>query len=339
MVGRFVRLSTAGSTRLYSCSVRLLLPPLLLLVAFACSHRGGTTLRIAVFRGEEFTPLAHALGHFQAENLTVEVLEVPSSSKAMEALFGGSVEAVAGGYDQAVRLAAEGRAAQSFTVLTVRSPLALVASPKSRVRALADLKGATIGVSAFSSSGNNLVNHLLARHGLTQQDVSIVATGGGHAVTVAAAEQGRLDAVVTLPASLAILKGRHAGLAVLADGTTPEGTRAIFGVDRYPAVCLMAEGRWLTANPDVARALARAMLRTLDWVRSHSAEEFREKLGRATGPPEELEGFRAAIASASPDGTMPDGGPEAVRDALAASAPTVKSVDLSSTYTAAYLPR
>lgn len=325
--------------RLYSIVVRRLLTALLVIAAAAGCNRSGSGLRIAVFRGEEFTPLAQALGHFQAEGLAVEIVEVPSSSKAMEALFGSSAEAVAGGYDQAVRLAAEGRQAQSFTVLTVRSPLALVASPKSSVRSLANLKGATIGVSAFGSSGNNMVNHLLARQGLSAKDVSIVATGGGHAVTVAAAEQGRLDAVVTLPASLAILRGRHPDLAILADGTTPEGTRQIFGVDQYPAVCLMAERRWLDSNPEAARRLARAMLRTLGWVRQHTAEEFRDKLGRGNGPAEEIEGFRAAVASCSPDGRMPRGGPEAVRDALAASTEAVKTLELSSTYTDAYLPR
>ncbi len=295
---------------------------------------GSHKTRIAVFRGEELTPLTQALGYFADERLDVEILEVPSSSKAMEALFGESVEAVAGGYDQAMRLAAEGRNPRSFLVLTVRSPLSLVASPKSKVRTIGALKGATVGVSAFGSSGHNLVNLLAARHGLAAGDLNVVATGGGHSVTVAAAEQGRLDAVVTLPASLSVLRARHPDLAVLADGTTAEGTRAIFGVDRYPAVCLMARGQWLDRNQDTARRLARAMRRTLDWVRSHTAEEFGSKLARA----DDIEGFRATIASVSPDGRMPSGGPEAVRDALAVSAPQVKQVNLAATYTEALVP-
>lgn len=312
--------------------MRAAIPALALLLA-ACG--GGThRTRIAIFRGEELTPLAQALGHFGAEGLDVEILDVPSSSKAMEALFGNSVEAVAGGYDQAIRLAAEGRSARSFMVLTVRSPLSLVASPKSKVRTFADLKGATVGVSAFGSSGHNLVNLLASRHGLALQDLNVVATGGGHSVTVAAAEQGRLDAVVTLPASLSILRARYPSLVVLADGTTAEGTRAIFGVDRYPAVCLMARGPWLEQNVDTARRLARAMRRTLDWVRTHTAEELRTRLGRA----DDLEGFRATIESASLDGKMPSGGPEAVRDAVGISAPRAKNVALSSTYSDAFLP-
>lgn len=301
----------------------------LLAAAFLAGCGGNSNgIRIAIFRGEELTPLAKALGYFELEGLAVEILEVPSSSKAMEALFGDSVEAVTGGYDQAIRLAAEGRQAVSFAVLTVRSPLSLVASPKSHVRKLADLKNATIGVSAFGSSGHNMVNLLLARNGLTPADVKIVATGGGHSVTVAAAEQGRLDAVVTLPASLSLLRSRYKDLAILADGTTPDGTRAIFGVDQYPAVCLMTRQPWLAGNPDRAKRLARAMLRTLDWTRSHTPEEFAAKLGR----PADVDAFRAVIDACSRDGRMPAGGPEAVRDMLAISEPRVKNVDLKATF-------
>lgn len=296
-------------------------------------HSASTT-RIAIFRGEELTPLAQALGHFQQEALKVEIIEVPSSSKAMEALFGGSVEAVAGGYDQAIRLAGEGRTAQSFLVLTTRSPLSMVASPKSpHIRGIRDLKGARVGVSAFGSSGHNMVNLLLARHGLTPDDVQVIPTGGGHAVTVAAAEHGRLDAVVTLPASLALLRGRHPGIVVLADGSTAEGTKQIFGVDEYPALALMAQASWLASNRETAIRLSRAMLRTLRWARAHSPEELRDKLGRTGGSPEELEGFRATIASCSADGKMPQGGPEAIRDALAASVPAISKTKPGGTFT------
>lgn len=313
-------------------------PAVLVSLCILAGCHSTSAIRIAIFRGEELTPLARALGYFRDEGLPVEIVEVPSSSKAMEALFGGSAEAVVGGYDQAIRLAAEGRTAQAFLVLTTRSPLSLVASPKSpQIRAIKDLKGAKVGVSAFGSSGHNMVNLLLARNGLAPGDVQIIPTGGGHAVTVAAVEHGRLEAVVTLPASLAILRGRFPGIVVLADGSTAEGTKQIFGVEQYPAVCLMAQAPWLAANGETARKLAQAMRRTLDWARGHSAEELRVKLGRA-GPAEELEAFKATIASCSPDGKMPAGGPEAVRDALRISAPAVSTSDVAGTYTNRFVP-
>ena len=291
-------------------------------------------VRIAIFRGEEMTPLAQALGHFAAAGLAVEVIELASTSKAMQALFGGSAEMVTGGYDHAIHLAAEGRQARSFVVLTTRSPLALVAAPRSRIRRIEELKGATVGISAFGSSGQHFVNYLLHRHGLSGQDVKFAITGGGHSVTVASIEQGRLDAVVTLPPSLAILRARIPDLAILANGTTIEGTREVFGVDQYPGVCVMAQASWIAANRDTVTRLAQAMRKTLTWVREHSAEQLQERLRNRAGLPEELEGLRATIASSSPDGRMPAGGPEAVREMLAASYPNVRSVDLSSTYTA-----
>jgi NitT/TauT family transport system substrate-binding protein len=319
-----------------SCKLKLALL-LTCLTLVGCSG-GGSKIRIAVFRGEELVPLAKSLGHFEKEGLDAEVNELASSSKAMEALLGGSVDAVAGGYDHAIRLASERRETQSFMVLSVRSPLALVASPKNaRIRAIGDLKGATVGVSAFGSSGNYFVNLLLSRNKLAQSDVNLIATGGGHAVTVAWAEQGRVDAIVTLPASLAILRTRHPEMVVLANGSTPEGSQAIFGVDAYPAISLMAQGAWLGQNETAARALTRAMLRTLRWVGEHSVEEFQMQLRGRSGQSEELEGLRATIATRSLDGRMPKGGPEAVRDLVAASAPQVRTVDVASTYTDRYL--
>jgi NitT/TauT family transport system substrate-binding protein len=303
----------------------LALPSLL-----ACCRRSPSSVRVAIFRGEEFTPLAQNLGYFDAEGLQVEVNEVASTSKAMQALFGDSADVVTGGYDHAIHLAAEGRTARSFVVLTARSPLALVAR---KIRRVEDLKGATVGISAFGSSGQHFVTYLLHRHGLSEKDVKFAATGGGHGVTVASLEHGELDAIVTLPPSLAILRARVPGLVILADGTSVEGTREVFGVDQYPGVSMMAKGEWLAANRDTAARLARAMRKTLAWVRAHSAEELQQRLRNRAGQPEELEGLRAAIASCSPDGRMPPGGPEAVREVLAASYPNIRSLDLSKTFT------
>lgn len=292
-------------------------------------------VRLAIFRGEEFTPLAAALGHFKAEGLDAEVNEVASTSKAMQALFGGSADVVTGGFDHAVHLAAEGRRARSFFVLTTRSPLALVASPRApHIRRVEDLKGATVGISAFGSSGQHFVAHLLARHGLNHQDVRFAVTGGGHSVTVASIEHGQVDAIVTLPASLAILRARVPKLAILADASSVDQSRRIFGVEAYPGVCMMAQAHWLAQNGGTARALGRAMTKTLSWMRTHSAEELQRQLRNRNGaPPEELEGLRATIAAASHDGRMPVGGPEAVRNLLASSYPGIGSLDLASTYT------
>lgn len=308
------------------------------LIASGCGSNG-QQVRIGVYRGEDLTPLTEALGHFAAEGLQVEVNELAGTSKAMEALFGGSVDVVAGGYDHAIRLATEGRAARSFMVMSVRSPLALVASPKTkRVRKVEDLKGSPVGVSAFGSSGNYFVEMLLSRHGLSRQDVQILATGGGHAVTVAWAEQGHVDAIVTLPASLSVLKSRHRDLVILANGTTAEGSKEVFGVESYPAICMMAKAEWLGLNGDKARALARAMRRTLDWIGDHSPEEFQTKLRGRSDSPEELEGLRAIIETRSRDGLMPEGGAEAIRDAVAVSVPAVRNVDVKSSFTNEFVP-
>lgn len=317
------------------CSRRELLAAMLAGGSSCAQRERLPRVRVAIFRGEEFTPLAAALGYFAAAGLPVEVNEVASTSKAMQALFGGSAEVVTGGFDHAVHLAAEGRLARSFVVLTRRSPLALVASPKSkkRIERVADLAGGTIGISAFGSSGQHFVTHLLAKHGVGANDVKFAVTGGGHSVTVASIEHGEMDAIVTLPASLAILRRRVPELRVLADATSAEGSRAVFGVEEYPGVAMMAQAAWLGTHREAASALAKAMVRTLGWVRSHSAAELQQRLRGGAGVEGELAGLEATIDAASMDGRMPKGGAEAVRAALASSYPSIRGLDLGPTYT------
>jgi NitT/TauT family transport system substrate-binding protein len=216
-----------------------------------------------------------------------------------------SADVVTGGYDHAIHLAAEGRRARSFNRAYDAVAACAGSFAHSPHRGSQGRHGGNFGV---GSSGQHFVNYLLHRHGLTEKDVKFAITGGGHGVTVASIEHNRLDAIVTLPPSLAILRARMPGLVILADGTSVEGAREVFGVDQYPAIAMMAQADWIGAHRDTVAGLARAMRKTLGWVRAHSAEELQQQLRNRAGQPEELEGLRATIASCSPDGRMPAGG-------------------------------
>jgi NitT/TauT family transport system substrate-binding protein len=147
-----------------------------------------------------------------------------------------------------------------------------------------------------------------------------------------------VDAAVMTDPALAVARARNPAIRILADTRTAEGVRAVFGIATYPASVLYSSAQWLAAHGDEAARLARALRRTLEWLRANPPEEIRRRLPQAfrSGDPEtDLEGLRNLQAMISPDGRMPPEAPEAVRKVLAVSLEAVRaaSLDLSKTYT------
>jgi NitT/TauT family transport system substrate-binding protein len=157
------------------------------------------------------------------------------------------------------------------------------------------------------------------------------------ATAVAAVERGQVDAATLFGSAITALQARHPDVIVLADTRTPEGLRAVFGVDDYPASCLLARQAWLDANPEAARKMARAVLKSLQWIRGHSAEEILAAVPaefHVGDPAAELAAIRLAKPMYSIDGRIDPKSAEAVKNVLAGSLEKVRgaNVDLSKTY-------
>jgi NitT/TauT family transport system substrate-binding protein len=130
---------------------------------------------------------------------------------------------------------------------------------------------------------------------------------------------------------------------ILADTRTPEGLRAVFGVDDYPASSLLARGEWLRAHPDTARRMAKAVLGTLAWINEHSPEEILAQVpreSRAGDVAAEIAAIKMAKPMYSVDGRIRPESAEAVRKVLAGSLDRVRDakIDLSRTFTNQFLP-
>jgi NitT/TauT family transport system substrate-binding protein len=278
------------------------------------------------------THFAQWLGYFHDEGVEVSISQIAGASKVLEAVVAGSAEVGGGVYEQTIQMAAEGREVVSF-VSMLRSPNFAIVG---RAKSAAELKGKVVGVSSPGSPSQFYVNHLLIASGVRPEDVSFAGVGMG-GTAVAALENGRVDEAVLFGSAItaAVSRGKY---EVLADSRTPEGLRKIFGVGDYPASCLLSRGEWLKANPDAARRVAKAVLRSLAWIRAHSAEEILAKVPaefRVGDPAAELEAIRAAKAMYSADGQIQGEMAEAVRKVLAESVPAVRDakIDLSRTYT------
>ncbi len=284
---------------------------------------------------------AQWLGYLREEGLEVEISQIAGASKVLEAIVGGSADVGGGVYEQAIQMAAEGRDVVSFVSL-LRSPnFALVAAPGHGVKSIADLKGKVAGVSSVGSPSQFYLNHLLTAAGVPVESVSATTVGMG-ATAAAALEHGQVDAAILFGSAITEITSRRPDLAILVDTRTAEGLRAVFAVDDYPASSLLARREWLQTNSEVARKMARAVLRSLAWIREHSAEEILARVpadSRAADAAAEIEAIRLAKPMYSIDGHIRQESAEAVRRVLAQSLPRVRDakIDLSRTYTNAFV--
>jgi NitT/TauT family transport system substrate-binding protein len=312
------------------------------------SNRSGaapaaTHVRIAIGGQNQLlylpTTLAQQLGYYRAEGLDVELQDFAGGSKALQALVGGSADVVSGFYDHTIQMQAEGREMTAF-VSMVRFPgLVLVTSPQAAaaVRTVADLKGRIVGVTSAGSSSNVLLNYLVQRSGVSVDAVSVTAIGGA-ATAIAAIEHGKVDAGMMGDPAFTLVRKRNPGVRVLADLRQAAGVKQAFGSDTYPASVLYAQGAWIRSHRETARHLARAIVRTLEWMQQHSAQEVADQAPpefRGDDPALYVDALKNSMPMFSPDGVMAADGAESVHTLLVGSMPNVQhaTIDMAKTYT------
>jgi NitT/TauT family transport system substrate-binding protein len=316
----------------------------LLAMAASCSRPPGgpTKVRVAVGGQTQMvylpTTVAQELGFYRDEGLEVELQDFQGGAKALQALVGGSADVVSGFYDHTIQMAAEQRELIAFVTMLRYPGLVLVTSPQAAdVRSIESLKGRVVGVTSPGSSSNMFLTFLLKKAQVPIDSVSVTAIGGGPAA-LAAIEHGTVAAAWLADPSFTLLRKRSPGVRVLADLRDEPGTEAAFGTATYPGSVLYSSGGWIRANRDTTARLARAILRTLQWMHSHSASEIAAKTPPSLRGPDEalfVESLASSMPMFSTDGVMPKDGATEVRTLLADSMPKVRdaAIDVAKTYT------
>ncbi|HVB37015.1 MAG TPA: ABC transporter substrate-binding protein, partial [Vicinamibacterales bacterium] len=202
---------------------------------------------------------------------------------------------------------------------------------------ISDLKGARVGITAPGSSTQMLVEYLLNKVGLSAADVTFVGIGTA-ATAVAAIEHGSVDAGMLAEPTFTEIERRSGRLWLLADLRGAQGVHEAFGTSAYPGAVLYSKADWIAAHPAVAQGLARAIVRTLDWMQHHTPQEIADRMPASFHGDDEslyVEALTHVMPMFSPDGLMPADGARAVASLLAFSLPKVRQahVDLTGTYT------
>jgi NitT/TauT family transport system substrate-binding protein len=284
------------------------------------------------------TVLAEQLGEYKKAGVEIELINFKGGSQALTAVIGGSADVVSGYYDHCVNLAAKSQNLQAFVVYDRYPGLVLGVSPRhtTEINSVRDIAGKKVGVSAPGSSTDFFLKYLLAKSGVAPDSVAVIGIGLD-ATAVAAMEQGTVDAAVMLDPTPTLLAGKFAGLKILSDTRTQADTLSVFGGE-YPGGALYTRGDWIAKHEKETQALTGAILATLKWIHSHTAEEIMAKMPEdLVGPDKAL--YLAALKNTLPmysnTGRMDPKGAEAVLNVFSQSSPEVAKakIDLAKTYT------
>jgi NitT/TauT family transport system substrate-binding protein len=287
---------------------------LLICLLTSCNRPGAVRLALQPPSTNNYPSyFASWLGFYKEEGIEVTISQVAGASKILEAVVGGSADVGGGVYEQTIQMAAEGKSIVCFLSL-LKSPNFAILGARG-VANLADLRGKTVGVSSVGSPSQFYLNYLLRKEGVNPSEVSTATVGMG-ATAMAALEHGQVDAAVLFGSAIPAFLARKPDAAILADTRTPEGLRAAFQVTDYPASCLLARREWLDANPEAAKKIARAVVRSLAWIRDHSAEEILGRVPAPGDPAAEIAAIRLAKPMYSVDGRINKDSAEAVRAIL-----------------------
>src|SRR5215213_730986 len=236
--------------------------------------------------------IAERRNFFREEGLEVEINDFGGGAKSLQALVGGSVDVVTGAYEHTIRMQAKGQDVRAVCELG-RFPAIVIAVRRDRadrIRSVADLRGAKIGVTAPGSSTALTAQYAMVKAGLKATDAAIIGVGGG-ASAVAAMKKGVIDAISHLDPVIAKLEA-YGYIQVLIDTRTESGTRALFGGSN-PAAVLYTKQDFIEKNPNTTQRLVNAFMKALKWIESATPEQIADSV-----PPEYHLGDKALYLKA-----------------------------------------
>ncbi len=189
--------------------------------------------------------VAYESGYFNDENLDVQLVNVPSSSRAVAALVAN--DAQFSHMDGQVALDAKLAGSDVKLVMGVNNRLVFSVMSKPDIKSPQELKGKTVGITSIGASTHTAALLALKQWNLSPSDVKFVTLTEVPSI-FSALQAGQVDAGVMSPPTNTRAKaaGFYELVNLAKDG--PE----------WPSVALAATAQYLAANPTVAGRVIRA---------------------------------------------------------------------------------
>ena len=220
--------------------------------------------------------LAKALGYYEDENLDVDQQYMAGGTQSATALLAGQVQFSGNSMDHIVKAKLEGKDMLLVASMTTAPGITMVVNKKyeNEIKTPADLKGKRVGVTALGAGTHTLLLNVVAKAGLTPNDVQVVPVGSD--TMPAALEADQVHAAMGNDPYVSQLK--QAGKAYfLVDFSTKEDTATYLGGD-YQFTGLLTMADTAKTKPELAQRMVNAITRACQYIGANSPRDVASKL-------------------------------------------------------------
>jgi NitT/TauT family transport system substrate-binding protein len=220
----------------------------IIFLALATGARAQNKVRInwtAVTGAQSGMFMAQQEGLFKKNGLEVELIHIPSSSRAIQAILAGEIAFSFMDGNNQVQANLKGANLGLIAGATNRMVFSLMAKPE--IKKIADLKGKKIGITRIGSSTHTSALYALGQARLKPSDYQILPLMEVPNIFTALVA-GQIDAGVVSPPTNS--RARKAGMAELMN-IAKEGPE-------YVSVAVGTTRSYLGANEDIARRVVRS---------------------------------------------------------------------------------
>jgi NitT/TauT family transport system substrate-binding protein len=281
--------------------------------------------------------LAKQLGFYDKYGVNVELSdEVDGGVGADTAMASGQVDMAGAWYIHAYDFQSQGKDVESIVQLGGAPGEREMCATDSGVHSGSDYKGKTMGVTDIGSGTDALTQFIASKSDLSKADYHTQAVGAG-STAIAGIQQGSVDCVMTTQPTVAALEKKNLAYSAVDLATTDGATAALGGA--WPAASVLASKRWVESHKEETQGVVTALVATLQWMQDHTPAEIADKLptdfvqNDLITKADYVKALGDDFGQFTPDGLMPDSGPQTVKDTETAIGVDVADVDPSSTYT------
>ena len=179
----------------------------------------------------------------------------------------GAADVACGVFEGLLEPQARKHLLQAFVLLARAPQIAFGVSTRAFAASarVADLKGRKIAVAAPGSSAQLVTALVLARAGLTLQDVHLVETGGV-GTALQAVRSGGADAIAHTEPVITMLE-QKGDIRIVSDTRSLKGSQDVFG-GAMPSTCLFAPAQSVQNHANTMQALTNAVVHALKWLQT-----------------------------------------------------------------------
>jgi NitT/TauT family transport system substrate-binding protein len=238
---------------------------LLLLVSLPSPALAQNKVRInwtAVTGAQSGMFMARQEGLFKKNGLDVELLHIPSSSRAIQAILAGEIAISFMDGSNAAQANLKGANLALIAGATNRMVFSLMAKPE--IKSVSDLRGKKIGITRIGSSTHTSALYVLSQAGLKPSDYQILPLVEVPNIFTALAA-GQIDAGVVSPPTNS--RARKAGFKELVN-LAKEGPE-------YVSVAVGTSRTYMNANDDTVRRVVRSYAEGVYLFKSNKAAALR----------------------------------------------------------------